>query len=59
MGRLRSAPGIGAELDRLDTRLKELESRIRNLLARQNGGASTEERPPPKASSELGRDEPS
>jgi polyhydroxyalkanoate synthesis repressor PhaR len=43
MGRLRSAPGIGAELDRLDSRLKELESRIRHMLARQNGGTPGEE----------------
>lgn len=42
MGRLRSAPGIGAELDRLELRLKELEGRIRQMLARQNGGTAAE-----------------
>jgi polyhydroxyalkanoate synthesis repressor PhaR len=55
MGRLRSAPGIGAELDRLDSRLKELESRIRHLLARQNGGTGSESPPPAKPGSEFGR----
>lgn len=40
MGRLRSAPGIGAEIDRLEQRLKELDGRIRQMVARQNGGAS-------------------
>jgi polyhydroxyalkanoate synthesis repressor PhaR len=58
MGRLRNAPGIGVEVDRLDARLKELEARIRHLLARQNGGPANEERPAAKSGggpSDLGR----
>jgi len=59
MGRLRNAPGIGAELDRLDAHLKELESRIRQLLARQNGSTAADEHPAPKSGSgsEIGRPE--
>jgi hypothetical protein len=55
MERLRSAPGVGPELDRLDSRLRELEGRLRQLLARQNGAGAEGERPAAKSASELGR----
>ena len=41
--RLRSYPGIGAEVDRLEGRVRDIENRIRKLLAGENGKA--EQRP--------------
>jgi len=35
--RLKSYPGIGAELERLESRMRNIETRIKRLLARQNG----------------------
>lgn len=40
VGRLRSASGIGSELERLEARLKEIEGRIRTLVGRGNGTVS-------------------
>jgi len=37
LDRLRNAPGIGAEIERLETGVHELEARIKGLLARTNG----------------------
>jgi polyhydroxyalkanoate synthesis repressor PhaR len=37
--RLRNAPGIGAELERVESGLRDLESRIKSLVARENGTA--------------------
>lgn len=50
--RLKSYPGIGAEIERLETGIHDLESRIKNLLARENGSPSEPEAdtaPPPAA----------
>jgi len=35
--RLRSYPGIGAEVERLESRVRDIENRIRKLLAGENG----------------------
>lgn len=35
--RLRSYPGIGAEVERLESRVRDIETRIRRLLAGENG----------------------
>lgn len=35
--KLRSYPGIGLEVERLESRVREIENRIRKLLARENG----------------------
>lgn len=35
--RLRSYPGIGAEVERLESRVRDIENRIRRLLAGENG----------------------
>ena len=37
MARLRSTPGIGAEIERLERRVKEIETRLRRLVAGENG----------------------
>jgi hypothetical protein len=37
--RLRSYPGIGAEVERLESRVRDIEIRIRRLLAGENGKA--------------------
>jgi len=37
--RLRSTPGIGAEIERIESGIHELETRIKGLLARTNGAA--------------------
>ena len=37
--RLRSYPGIGAEVERLESRVRDIENRIRKLLAGENGKA--------------------
>ena len=53
--RLRSVPGIGAELERLESGVRDIESRIKNLIARENGAAgsgSSDESPPPSPPSE-------
>jgi len=41
--RLRTYPGIGAELQRLENRMHTIESRIKRLLARQNGQLDVDE----------------
>lgn len=58
--RLKSYPGIGAEIERLENGVREIESRIKGLLARENGspGSAPEqagETPEQPASAESGR----
>jgi polyhydroxyalkanoate synthesis repressor PhaR len=58
--RLRSYPGIGAEVERLESRVRDIENRIRKLLAGENGKAEDPtpaepedaSRPPPQTTSE-------
>ncbi|MBM4267804.1 MAG: hypothetical protein FJ144_14535 [Deltaproteobacteria bacterium] len=59
VNKLRSVPGIGPEVERLETGLKEIEGRLRNLLARAdrgdarpNRGNSAESEPPGRSSQE-------
>jgi polyhydroxyalkanoate synthesis repressor PhaR len=44
--RLRSYPGIGVEVERLEARVREIENRIRKLLAGENGAATEREEQP-------------
>ena len=50
--RLRSYPGIGAEVERLEGRVRDIENRIRRLLAGENGKIEDApgENPPPTRS---------
>ena len=53
--RLRSYPGIGAEVERLESRVRDIEIRIRRLLAGENGksdDASTGDTPTPATPSD-------
>jgi len=51
--RLRSYPGIGVEVERLESRVRDIENRIRKLLAGENGKAdqapSASGEPPPSS----------
>jgi polyhydroxyalkanoate synthesis repressor PhaR len=48
--RLRSYPGIGAEVERLEGRVRDIEIRIRKLLAGDNGKADPPSPEPPTSS---------
>lgn len=55
--RLRSYPGIGAEVERLESRVRDIENRIRKLLAGENGkvddaGADSVDAPPARSSND-------
>lgn len=51
--RLRSYPGIGAEVERLESRVRDIETRIRRLLAGENGKIEdANDAPPPATRSE-------
>lgn len=54
--RLKSSPAFGAEIERLENAIREIESRIKSLLARENGTApevAGETKPPAPASGEA------
>lgn len=64
--RLRAYPGIRAEVERLESGIREIENRIRKLLAGENGGvgheapeqAAAERQPPPAADAPRSADTP-